>query len=341
MLYKRLEINEKPLPTPVSGEEEQDFISRCVAFAMDEGMDQDQAVAACYDIWNNKTITHNNMKKLEIPEFNNKNDLIKFVVENQKTLIAQKKSEPKHADSIVLVPVISNEKGEAYKANNLIQDPPDLLKVRAVINTTNILDSHEDVHFPGLWDKSLNQNKFIMHIQEHELRKFSHIISEGPDLKAFVEFVDWKELGFSFPGKTQALIFDSNVRKSRNPFMWTQYSKGYVKNHSVGMQYVRVALAVNDEDYGANFEVWNKYIDEVVNRSDAEDLGYFWAVTEAKVIEGSAVPRGSNYATPTLDNNMKFAPSKDTQTPELSAPQESIRKSFSELLQTKKLFENG
>ena len=31
--------------------------------------------------------------------------------------------------------------------------------------------------------------------------------------------------------------------------------------------------------------------------------GYFWAVTEAKYLEGSAVPFGSNVMTPTLNNN--------------------------------------
>lgn len=37
----------------------------------------------------------------------------------------------------------------------------------------------------------------------------------------------------------------------------------------------------------------------VVNIEDAEAQGYFWAVLEAKIIEGSAVVKGSNYITPT------------------------------------------
>jgi hypothetical protein len=37
-----------------------------------------------------------------------------------------------------------------------------------------------------------------------------------------------------------------------------------------------------------------------VNPEVANDYGYFWAVTTAKYVEGSAVVFGSNSATPTL-----------------------------------------
>ncbi len=46
------------------------------------------------------------------------------------------------------------------------------------------------------------------------------------------------------------------------------------------------------------------------NKEEAENQGYFWAVKEAKVLEGSAVPIGSNTATPTLE--VKNEPLKDT-----------------------------
>ena len=83
--------------------------------------------------------------------------------------------------------------------------------------------------------------------------------------------------------------------------MLNQYKQGNVKNHSVGMQYVKLIMAVNDEDYGAEFEAWEKYYPLIANKAEADAHGYFWAVKEAKVIEGSAVPIGSNRATPTLD----------------------------------------
>jgi hypothetical protein len=42
--------------------------------------------------------------------------------------------------------------------------------------------------------------------------------------------------------------------------------------------------------------VWDKYIDEIVNKVQIEEQSY-WAVSEAKAIEGSAVVKGSNFAT--------------------------------------------
>ena len=84
--------------------------------------------------------------------------------------------------------------------------------------------------------------------------------------------------------------------------MAEQYAKGYVTNHSVGMQYVKIEMAINSE---SKFDVeekatWDKYINQIVNRDEVELDGYFFAVTEAKVIEGSAVLLGSNYVTPTI-----------------------------------------
>jgi len=40
-----------PLPTPRKGEKQDDFIGRCVRFAVGEGMPQKQALAACFSTW--------------------------------------------------------------------------------------------------------------------------------------------------------------------------------------------------------------------------------------------------------------------------------------------------
>jgi hypothetical protein len=42
----------------------------------------------------------------------------------------------------------------------------------------------------------------------------------------------------------------------------------------------------------------------IVNPEKADNRGYFWAVTKATPVEGSAVTRGSNSITPTISNNM-------------------------------------
>ena len=156
------------------------------------------------------------------------------------------------------------------------------------------------MHIPGIWGKSVSENKMIMHLQEHEM-EFEKIISDGQDLKAFVKSYSWKELGYDFFGETECLVFESTIKKERNSFMLNQYMKGYVRNHSVGMQYVKFILAINDEDYGAEYEAWQKYYPMIVNKEAVDQVGFFWAVKEAKANEGSAVPLGSNSATPTLE----------------------------------------
>lgn len=271
---------------------------------------------------------------MEIPTFTQKKDLFKWLVENKDVLIAQKKAAIKYADGFSYLNTFINDKGETVKSNKPVKEDVDTLKVRAIINTTNIMDSHKDVHLPGIWNKSLKENKNIMHLQEHEL-KFSSIIADGDDLKAYVKDYTWKELGFKWEGKTEGLTFDSNISKDRNSFMFNQYKSGRVKNHSVGMIYVKMLLAVNDESFGAEYETWEKYYPEIINKEFADEAGYFWAIKEAKVLEGSAVPIGSNRATPTLENNMKSEPEETTQQPE---PPEGTQKSFNELLQTIKLY---
>lgn len=240
---------------------------------------------------------------MKYPQFNTKAELFKYLKENKSLLITEKKSSLKKADSISYSVPVFNAKGDVIKsAPNVLDGQVDLeeIKVSVVINTTNILDSHGDVHMKGIWTKSLKEQKNLYLLQEH-IMDFEHVITDS--LTASAKSYTWAELGFpEFKGNTEALIFDANVLSDRNEFMFEQYIKGYVKNHSVGMMYVNLFLCINSDEkyYREEKDNWDKYINEVVNKQDAIDLGYFWAVTEAKVVEGSAVLRGSNYATPTL-----------------------------------------
>ena len=310
-----------PIPTPDTGESRNDFMSRCVEFLINEGTDQEQAVAICSIQWEeNKSA----MDTLNMPDFKNKEDKIDFLVENKKKIIKLKKESLKRADGLNHsgIRYLHSEKElKAIKSNIKIDNPSNELGVLVAINSTNWMDSHDDVHFPGLWTKSIQENKMIMHLQEH-IMGFKTTISEGEDLKVYTKNYSWIELGLNIPGTTQLLIFDSIVKRERNEFMWKQYANGWVKNHSVGMRYVKIFLAVNNPRYDEEFDIWEKYYNQIANKERADELGYFYAVTEAKVIEGSAVPLGSNIMTPTINNN-KLEPGLLTQEKE---PHESTQK---------------
>ena len=251
-------------------------------------------------------------------EFDSKEELFKALKENKPSLIALKKSTEKRADAVSYV---NSEvsKLNTNKEENGTQTEIDKLQVKVVINTTNFIDSHNDLHINGIWNKSVsdNVNKGFLHLQEHD-RDFDKVISDSA--KGHVESVSWKSLGLPYNGKTEALIFDSVIEKKRNEFMFKQYTNGWVKNHSVGMRYVKIDLAVNSESEWDKDEkeLWDKYYPVVANKEVADERGYFWVVSEAKVIEGSAVVMGSNSATPTLSVENKSE--ADTITSEQEEP---------------------
>jgi hypothetical protein len=265
---------------------------------------------------------------MKIPQFENKDQEIEFIVKNQNKLIAFKKATFKKADTFSFSPI---EITKAIVNNTPVEEPEEVLKVKVVINSTNFLDSHGDVHIKGLWNKSINENKNIVHLQEHEMA-FDKIISDGEDLNVFTQQFTFKQLGYNYEGKTECLIFESKVKEDRNEFMYEQYSKGFVKNHSVGMSYVKMVLCVNNSMNTQEFENWNKYFAEVANQDTALEKGYFWAVLEAKLIEGSAVVIGSNPVTPTLENNMKAVITLSENEPADNATQKMNKNEFKNLL---------
>lgn len=224
------------------------------------------------------------------------NDFLKYLFENKSALMKQKKSMIKHADAISAACVPFYQRDGVEKADTIPADV-DKIRVKPVINTTYLMDSYDDVHIDGIWDNSLKENNPDYLINSHKF-DFENVISD--EVKVYVKTLSWKELSLDFKGETQALIYDSVISKDDSPSMFDKYRTGRVKQHSVGMQYVDFDLALGDKRYKDEYERWEKYIDRIANKSLAERKGYFWAIVEAKNIEGSAVLRGANFATPVL-----------------------------------------
>lgn len=228
---------------------------------------------------------------------------LKWIKSNKSILIAEKKMQYKQADPVMwkAMPMPLHDTSKAAA------DAGTTLHNSTVINSCYYFDSHNDVHIPGLWDKSLSELKQAYLLQEHSMT-FDKIISDN--VTAYVRDVSWDKLGVNAEGVTQCLVFDNQIEPDRNPFMYDQYKKGRVRNHSVGMRYVKIALAVkSDDDYfKEEMALWSKYYDRIANKEDVDAEGYFWAVTEAKIIEGSAVPIGSNIATPVLNTDTRDEP---------------------------------
>ena len=135
--------------------------------------------------------------KIKIPTFDTKKELFTWLKENQDDIIYQKKSELKRCDDDFGFATVQlkNEVLVGKSDDGVATE----VKVRAIINTTNIRDSHKDVHIKGIWKKSLKENKRIKHLQEHKMA-FSNIIADKDDLHAFTKtftFSNPKTLAFS------------------------------------------------------------------------------------------------------------------------------------------------
>jgi hypothetical protein len=101
--------------------------------------------------------------------------------------------------------------------------------------------------------------------------------------------------------------------------MFNQYAKGYVKEHSVGMRYVKIELAVNlIQSMQEEKAVW-EYIDEIVNKESRRTKLFFSA---AKAIEGKRSQR-VKLCYPTISIEAVKDTSSETKTSRQSLKQRS------------------
>ena len=269
------------------------------------------------------------LKEFPNKSFATKEEAFKELVLNKKTLLAAKKAVIKHADAISYNGNFQ-EKTEAIKAGNTDLRDVNTITVKAVSNAVNYFDSHGDVSMPGSWNRTAKNTKDGLHLQEHKMQ-FDKIISD--EVKFSVEKMTWKDLGFDYEGETEVLMMESKVHKEDNPYMFERYIKGKVKNHSSGLRYVNIGLAVNSDKEWAKEEkeIWDKYIDQIVNKEEVEEAGYFWPVFEQKIIENSAVPKGSNPATPTISVESAESTSTTDENSEEDSTSQSETKSLTNL----------
>ena len=258
------------------------------------------------------------IKQFPDKKFTDKMDLTRFVKKNLEDIYRSKLMEYKN-NANKIVDISNLEANFTPKTGDITGD---VIRVKAIINSTNIIDSHLDLHTRNTWNKSVKENKTTYILQEHA-NKFTHVISrKGKNIN---ESMNFKDFGFDDMDFT-ANISEFILKREDNPFMFDQYAQGKVSNHSVGMLYVlgKLELAIYDEDSEKNMAFFEKYKEQAINPEVADDNGFFWVVSEAVKREGSAVVFGSNPITPTLEvlnyepsaghsDLNKYEPSNDTQ----------------------------
>lgn len=228
-----------------------------------------------------------------------KDELITAKRANKDELLATKKAATKFTDSLVSQPFVS----EADFEKKSVANPEDsnTLDVTVVANTTNFMDSHSDVILTGAYDESIaTRGNSIPHIADHKHEATSHV---GDVQKVYTKNIPLRSFGLEQEGETQALLFDTTIRKDYNENIFNFYKSGKINQHSIGLTYGDIQLAINSqhEDDKAEYEVWQKYYPSIINKDLADKKGYFWAVPKVDVRENSAVLFGSNPLTPTLN----------------------------------------
>lgn len=234
-----------------------------------------------------------------------------FLVKNAAEIIDLKKSATKECDDVITPEQFKTADKSVSNKEYLYENDEEkgIIKRTIVGNTYLWLDTHDDVHLLNLFAKSVaERGTKIPHLRDHVFQLEAKV---GKFTSIKEQDISWKELGVNASGSTMALIAESEIKRRLNEKVFDAYLNDEVDQHSVGMQYVKVALAIDDKDYKEEFKLWKSLIDLIGNSEKATKQGYFWAVSEAKLREISAVLLGSNELTPTLGN--KFQPAKATE----------------------------
>lgn len=234
-------------------------------------------------------------------EFESKADLFKALVENESFIIDAKKSQVYKSFEKGLQ-VVSDQK-TIEKAFN---DAEKGIKFDAdyyyfVVNSANYLDSHNDMHVDGNWNKSVkDQNGKVYLVWHHDFSKTENIIAFPEDIEMMTSKVAWSLLGKAYEGETYSLIYKVKKDKIVNENVSKWLKEGRKLQLSVRMQYIKLETAFNsdDEDYIKQTENYNKYYPLIANKDEFKEIEYFFIVKEAKnVMESSLLPFGSNSAT--------------------------------------------
>ena len=205
---------------------------------------------------------------------------------------------------------LSHEKGLAVKYTPLLVskfsiDEQKALKLDdsyyyVVMNTTKVLDSHEDLHINGLWKKSVQEKQFKNYVTaDHKLETLS-IAVRKEHVEMFTAIVPFSALGYSYEGNTEALIYKFPKDKVQIPLIKEWLDSGDSIEGSVRMKYIKFLFCMdsNDPDDVEFKKNYDKYYDQIANKNDFDYIPYYFAILEASNEKESAlVPYGSNSVT--------------------------------------------
>lgn len=254
------------------------------------------------------------MSKIIVPKNLKGKELTKFLVSNKEALIDQKKMIIKETDDGLsgmnfIVPKTDKADGivkvksmaDVKKAVGAKDDQQlSTLEVEVVCNACWWCDSDMDVLLPDSSKKTIAARKgMIPHLHDH-IHKLDAQLGDVQDV--WLEDIPLRELGLDMDGKTQCILMKTILIRNYNEKVFDMYAAGKVQQHSIGLRYMQIELAINDEESEKEFDFWNKFYPSVINKDFVDEAGYFFPVREIMLLENSGVLFGSNQLTPTRNS---------------------------------------
>ena len=237
-------------------------------------------------------------------------ELFKALKANKDSIIKDKQAGIKYTDSVMVSAMPVQAKREhTTKADgqSSSSESEDSIDVKVVCNTAWFCDSHMDVLTADAYDASIaKRGNTIPHIADHKWTSTSHV---GDVNKVYVEDIELRTLGIEAEGSTSALIMETSIRKDYNKDVFKFYSNGKINQHSIGLTYGKLMLALNSDDPEDAIykDVWDKNYSNIINKELVDKRGYFWLVPEVDVLENSCVLFGANGLTPTLSTSKELS----------------------------------
>ena len=217
----------------------------------------------------------------------------RFIKENKKSLIDEKKRMPKNNISIkVDESMIITPEFEDIASLGLNDE-----EVFIVGNSVGFFDGHEDVSLKGSWTKTAQERGNRIPIVKDHRYLIDNIFAKN--IETLIVDLPIRALGYDQDGVTEVIGFKI---KPYTEIDLQKYKDNSINQHSMGLRYIKLVLAINDPEFEDEFKEWTKYIDQVINKEAVEENGYFWGIQEQKAIEVSSVVLASNPFTPAYTN---------------------------------------
>ena len=238
-------------------------------------------------------------------DINDKQDRISYVLQNKHEILMQKKIMPKN-DSLIVSKDESLFITPEFDVSSLgLNDD----EVFAVSNTVNFFDSHKDVSLRGSWNKTVaDKGNRIPQLKDH-IALSDKLFAKN--IESIIMEMPIKAVGYKSAGTTQVLAYKIKPYEETD---LVKYQDGTYAQHSSSLRYKRIWLGINDESDEESYKLYQSKINDIINKEEVEENGFYFGVEEQEAVENSLVVFASNRLTPAFTNkSLDKEPHKSTQ----------------------------